>query len=161
MARTGRPPKPTELKIIQGTFRKDRATPGRPMPEVEIPSCPAWLGRQAKMEWKRITPHLKKLGLISQIDRSALAAYCQAYHRWWEAETLIKEHGLTFTTDKGYVQQRPEVGIASSAMKQMRMFLTEFGLTPSSRTRITAAPAAGSEKDDPADASRRFLYGGS
>lgn len=130
------------------------------MPDVEIPSCPAWLGREAKREWKRITPHLKKLGLISQIDRSALAAYCQAYHRWWEAEALIKEHGLTFTTDKGYVQQRPEVGIASSAMKQMRMFLTEFGLTPSSRTRITAAPSDGSEKDDPAEASRRFLYGG-
>lgn len=153
MGRRGPPPKPAELKVIEGTFRPDRVAPYRPRPKVEIPSCPSWLGREAKREWRRITPHLEKLGLITQVDRSALAAYCQAYHRWWEAEKLIAEHGLTFTTPKGYVQQRPEVGIANTALKQMRMFLTEFGLTPASRTKVSAAPEV------PTDTDREFLFG--
>lgn len=39
-------------------------------------------------------------------------------------------------TDKGYQQQTPWVGIANTNQKLMLQAASEFGLTPSSRSRI-------------------------
>lgn len=137
----GRPRKPTYLKVLHGTYRPDRAPKNEPQPEPSTPSCPKWLHPEAKREWRRIVPHLEKLGLLTQVDRAALAAYCQLYARWWEAERAIRQYGMTQTTETGYVAQRPEVGIANTALKQMRAYLSEFGLSPASRSRIDAPTA--------------------
>lgn len=42
-------------------------------------------------EWKRIAEALNRIGLLTQVDRAALAAYCQAYGRWMEAERKLTE----------------------------------------------------------------------
>lgn len=143
MSRRGPPPKPRELKLIQGTHRPDREARGAPRPEVKAPTCPAWLGREGKREWKRIVPELLALGLISELDRAALAGYCQSWHRLHEAERALEHAGaLTYTTASGQVKPRPEVGIASLALSQIRAFAQEFGMSPAARTRVSARPAA-------------------
>ncbi len=38
-------------------------------------------GMSSKAEWKRLAQEMHRLGIISQLDRAALAAYCQAYGR--------------------------------------------------------------------------------
>lgn len=46
---------------------------------------PDWLDADAQVEWDRVVPDLLKLGLISGLDRQALAQYCEAvsdYRRW-------------------------------------------------------------------------------
>ena len=115
-----------------------------------VPECPGHLSVLAREEWARITVELAAIGLLSRLDRAALAAYCQAWGRWVGAEKRIAKRGLTHTTPKGVLMPSPYLGIANRAMKQMKEFLTEFGLTPSSRTRIAmdvkVRPA------DPADA---------
>ena len=58
----------------------------------------------AKAEWKRLARYLHDLGIISELDRSALAAYCQAYGRWVEAERKLKETPALLRTPAGYVQ---------------------------------------------------------
>jgi P27 family predicted phage terminase small subunit len=63
---------------------------------------------------------------------------CQSYARWKEAQEHIDSDGSTFETDKGYQQQTPWVGIANSSQKLMLQAAFEFGLTPSSRSRIDA-----------------------
>ena len=137
MSKTGPRPKPPELKIYEGG-RDNQTIPNNPQPEPSIPSCPNWLGREAKREWKRIKTHLLKLGLLTQIDRSALAAYCQAYDRWYKAErALTKASSLTFKMPSGYIGVRPEVSISQKAMSQMIALCKEFGMTPSSRGQIT------------------------
>lgn len=137
----GRPRKPTRLKLLEGTYRPDRAPRNEPMPAPAVPEPPEDLDPEARAEWDRIVPHLAALGLLSHLDRAALAAYCQLYARWWEAERAIREHGLTQVTESGYVAQRPEVGIANTALTQMRRYLVEFGLTPAARSRIDAPTA--------------------
>lgn len=52
MAR-GRKPKPTHLKLIAGTFRKDRSSKNEPKPELAI-SVPPELSDDAKLEWGRV-----------------------------------------------------------------------------------------------------------
>ena len=135
------------MKLLQGTYRPDRAAANEPTPEVKVPSCPSWLHREAKREWRRIVPELETLGLVTEIDRAALAAYCQAYAEWWEMERAIKEHGRVQYTDSGYVAQRPEVGMRNKALDTMRAFLKEFGLTPSSRTRVSVPEKKGKSKN--------------
>jgi P27 family predicted phage terminase small subunit len=76
------------------------------------------------------------------VDRASLAAYCQAYARWREAEQVITQYGFTVTTDKGNIVQRPEVAIARNMMNTIRAFAAEFGLTPSSRGRISLPEVA-------------------
>ena len=139
----GPPPKPTALKLLAGNPGKRKLNEKEPKPK-SAPKLmpPAWLHKDAKVEWRRIAPKLAKLDLLSEIDRMALAAYCQCYARWKEAEEYLSQNGATFEsyTDEGetkYVGQVPQVAIALNMLKQMKAFLTEFGMTPATRTRIS------------------------
>jgi len=133
----GRPPKPTNLKRLAGNPGKRPLNPSEPTFREDSGYCPRWLPPAAKAEWRRVVPELAAQGLLTIVDRSALEAYCMAYAQWQEAEMILDELGLTFTTPKGYVQQRPEVAIANNAAKRMKTFMVEFGMTPSSRSRIS------------------------
>lgn len=131
-----RPPKPTALKLLEGNPGKRPINRSEPKPASKTPNCPSWLDDVAKAEWKRVIKDLEGAGLITLIDRSALAAYCQAFSRWKHAEDIVKREGLTMATESGYVMQHPAVGIANSALELMRKFMSEFGMTPASRSKI-------------------------
>lgn len=140
------PRKPTKLKILQGTTRKDRMVENEPEPENKIPSPPSHLNKTAVCEWERISVELFRLGLLSEIDRSALAGYCEAYSLWVEAceyknEMAQKDpsnKGLLDTTSNMNVIQAPIVGIINQSRKAMKDFLVEFGMSPASRTRVSS-----------------------
>ena len=87
----GRKPVPTAIKLANGNPGKRPLNPREPKPVTSIPTCPAHLMPTAKAEWKRLARYLHDLGVISELDRAALAAYCQAYGRWVEAERRLKE----------------------------------------------------------------------
>lgn len=155
MGKRGPAPKPTGLKVLNGNPGKRPINESEPQPTkpVEAPKPPSFLSTYAKKEWKRIVPVLMKVNLLTEADYSALAAYCQCYDRWVSAEKAIRAHAkanngkYTFETESGYVQQIPEIGISNQAMKEMRNFAKEFGLTPSSRTNLhIEAPL---EEEDP------------
>ena len=147
----GRPPKPTVTKLLTGTFRKGRQNTREPKPEPGIPSCPDGLDAAAKLEWARITPELHRLGLLTLVDRAALAGYCVLWSRWQAAEAVIQRDGLTFETPNGFLQKRPEVTIARESLALMRNFASEFGLSPSSRSRVQAGPPARTEEEQAFD----------
>lgn len=133
----GRKPTPTALKVISGNPGKRPLNENEPQPEVKIPECPADLGREARQEWDRIAPKLEKLGILTEIDATALACYCQAFERWVKAEAVLKKSGELLKSEKtGGLYQNPYLAVANRAMEQMRQFLTEFGMTPSSRSRV-------------------------
>jgi len=136
MGRRGPPPKPRALEVLQGNPGKRALPKNEPRPQVHCPHRPQWLVGEARKEWERIAPELRRLGLLTTVDRAALAAYCQNYARWVKAEEFLSKNEWTSVTDKGYIQQRPEIGIAHKAMALMKAFCQEFGLTPASRTRI-------------------------
>lgn len=134
----GRRPKPTRIKEIEGNPGKRALNRKEPRPEAIIPPCPEHLDLEARAEWARIAPELMRLRILAHVDRAALAAYCQAWSRWVDAETNLKKFGAVIKTPKGYPIQNPYLGIANTAIELMRKFLTEFGMTPSSRSRIAA-----------------------
>lgn len=136
----GRKPVPTVLKLINGNPGKRQLNRNEPKPVTAIPTCPAHLSPTGKAEWKRLARYLHDLGIISELDRAALAAYCQAYGRWVEAERKLKETPTLLRTPAGYVQPSPWLAISNKNLELMHKFMSELGLSPVSRSRVTARP---------------------
>jgi phage terminase small subunit len=87
----GRKPKPTHLKLVTGNPGKRKLNASEPMPAPALPEPPFHLGEEARTEWKRVAEDLYRLGVLTEIDRVVLAAYCQAYGRWVRAELTLSE----------------------------------------------------------------------
>ncbi len=75
----GRRPIPTSMKLVTGNPGHRPLNAREPKPANSLPTCPAHLSPTAKAEWKRLAGEMHRLGIVSQLDRVALAAYCQAY----------------------------------------------------------------------------------
>ena len=146
----GRKPKPTVLKVLDGNPGKRALSQREPVAPQGVPDPPAWLDDEAKAEWERVLPDLEQMGLLSPADRPALAAYCTAWSRWVEAEQMVKKFGpIVKSPEKGFPMKSPYLTIADQALETMRKLMVEFGLTPSSRSRIRVpgAKQAGDEFD--------------
>ena len=134
----GPKPKPTKMKKLEGV-RTDRINENEPQPGAGKVTCPGFLSKEAKAEWRRIAPELTRLGLLTPLDRAAFAAYCQNYGRWVEVEILLLKKGVIARGSNGQVIASPLLWISTSVMKMMLKFGVEFGLTPSSRSRLVGA----------------------
>lgn len=157
MAQRGRKPKPTVVKMLEGNPGKRSLNTNEPKPERRAPSCPEWLEEEAKIEWARMAKQMEYLGILTEIDMAAFAGYCQAYARWKEAEEFLTQHGTIVKTKSGYWQQVPQVSIAQTYLKIMNKFCEQFGLTPSSRSRIVSDIGKDKENDE----MEMLLLGGS
>ena len=148
----GRKPKPDILKILQGTARKDRMNKKGPKVELRIPKCPSFLYGEGKKEWDRASKILFDLGLLTDLDMAALAGFCSCYHHWVEVEKLITKEGMVISVidSQGRKQLRPSpyLKIADKFMALLKSFLVEFGMSPSSRTRVNVEPPK-SDEDNP------------
>lgn len=137
----GRKNKPTAIKKLEGNIHKERMNEYEPKLDLSIPVPPNHLTAVAKREWRRVSPILFKAGVLSEADRSALAAYCDAYALWVYSSNKLKKRGsMIQTSPNGYEQQSAWVSIRKQALADMHKFLTEFGMTPASRTRINVNP---------------------
>lgn len=151
----GPPRKPTALRLIEGNRAKRPINREEPVFEPDLPAPPVFLCAQAVEEWERVAPRLYRQGLLTAVDRAALAAYCQAYGRWVQAEDALARmakadlltDALMIKTHNGSAVQNPLVGIANTAMRDMMRFAAEFGFTPSARTRLSGH---GGDGTDPA-----------
>ncbi|MBL6425909.1 MAG: phage terminase small subunit P27 family [Maritimibacter sp.] len=101
-----------------------------------LPRCPSHLNDVAYKEWRRLATPLHEAGILTLADRSVLAAYCQAYARWVEAEEKLAETPSLLKTPSGYVQQSPWLAVANKQMELMGRFMAELGLTPAARSRL-------------------------
>lgn len=150
-------PKPAALRLLEGNAGKRSLDLAAGVnPRIEVPSAPRHLGIEARKEWRRITPLLEELGLISGLDRSALALYCQAAGRLAELETAFNgqvarlvDGGADYAdavyqvshavTPSGYAQQSVLVQLIGKHREQLNRYLMHFGLSPAARGRVQAS----------------------
>ena len=177
MGTRGPKPLPANVHLLRGNASKKSAAElaGTIQPEIEIPGCPKHLLPEAKKEWRRIAPELQSLGLISKLDRTALALYCQAYAWlvWHEqllqrdiqlAERKAAEHdaresalaeeaaargetydpkpwaggnGFMLPTPNGAWSYSPHWVARNKHAQEVDKFLASFGMSPSSRGRVS------------------------
>lgn len=150
----GRKPKPTALKLVTGNPGKRALPKNEPVIASSEPTPPGFLCDDAKVEWGRVCSTLSAAGLMTELDRAALAAYCTAYGRWAQAERALNRMAakdelnaaLLIKTSNGNAIQNPLVGIANKAMSDLVRYCTEFGMTPSARSRVNAEPKNGEKE---------------
>lgn len=172
MGLRGPAPKPNVVKMLMGNPGK------RPLnldegiiPDTEIPGAPEWLNKDARLEWRRIGPELERLGLISKIDRSALALYCQTWGQLCQAErsfsSLQRRAGIkaralrddeddammepfVHRTSEDVVKESGLFGVIFKLRESVNKYLGAFGLSPSSRSRFAGMEMPkGKQSDKP------------
>lgn len=143
-------------------------------PEVGLPPMPQHLSPEARKEWRRITPLLLELNLLTRIDRSAIERYCRLYGRWQQVEHALtadqqrlRDEGrdvteaLTQKTPTGFVRESMLSRRAGDLARQVEMAEQCFGMNPSARARVVASRndaqyrLPGLADDDDGDAAAR------
>ena len=135
--RSGRPRKPTRLHLIEGTYRKDRSSPNEPQPELIIPKYSRGLSEAAKVYWDEVGNELYLMRILTRADKYLLRLLCDSLVNYDEDVKSLKKHqkiGSQTLTIKLYSK------LVRESWNQIMIALREFGLTPSSRTRISAIP---------------------
>ena len=135
----GRKPLPSNVVKLRGNPGKRALNDREPRPAAAVPACPSCLSDEAKKEWRRLAGELARLGLLTRIDRSQLAAYCQAHALWLEAVQALGRYGTMVKSPNGFPMQSPYVAVLNKQVDIMTRIAAEFGMTPSSRTRIRTA----------------------
>lgn len=133
-------PKPTILKKLSGTLRKDRTNDNEPQPEPLGKEIPKHLSKEAREYWRESFALLTKVRILTETDADSLALYCESKARWVHAKQKLEEDGLVIIAQSGFPVQNPYLQIANKCHEQMLKLLTEFGMTPSSRTKVNATP---------------------
>jgi P27 family predicted phage terminase small subunit len=142
----GRPRKPTEVKIAQGTNRPDRDMSIK-MNE-GIPDPPGYLSPQALIHWDRMVAACRKVRTLTEADGDALAMLCLAFEEYRTADIIVRDEGeicrvkhvsKAGEVSEGGAYQHPAVGIRTNAWKKIVKMLREFGLTPSARAGMKMA----------------------
>ena len=143
MAKTGRPPKPTALHVLNGNPSKKKnlgENEPKPAPIIKIPPPPEWLNEHGANMWERLAPILERLGLLTEADIETFSAACSSWGVYRECQDFVNDEGLThkYKNKGGAINEveRPQVKIGNKALDQYRAFCSEFGLSPASRTRI-------------------------
>jgi P27 family predicted phage terminase small subunit len=142
----GRKPTPTDLKVLRGN-------PGhRPLnvDEPQLPAVPADVfdtpplelagDAAACDEWIRLAPMLRAARQVTDAERGSLIALVQQWSRYLEANTKAAAAGMVIKSPSGYPMPNPYLAIANRALAHCMKLWAELGLTPSSRSRVTATP---------------------
>jgi len=140
MAKPGPKPKQPHLRIANGKGNGTdsggrKVDQNTPKPKPIAPHYPIWLTDAAKDEWKKLAPELEKLGILSSIDGPVFAVFCQAISNFRAATLEIKREGIMLTGARK--RKHPALQIQRDAAGIIRQYAAEFGLTPSSRTRLS------------------------
>jgi P27 family predicted phage terminase small subunit len=141
----GRPPKPTRLKVMAGTDQPCRVLKNEMTVATlaQVPEPPMPLSDRAKIEWEIIAAELLAKKMLHLVDLSLVAAYANEIALYIEAENTLRTGGRIdeFYNEDGLLSRRqakPEQKIAKDALAAALKLATQFGLTPSARTRISA-----------------------
>lgn len=117
-------------------------------------------GTLAATVWQRLIPILQETGVVKQADKATVECLCSAIQLYREAFENVQKNGIqreVWTTpilptgetlDKEFTryQKNPAVTTMDSAMKQIKTFSSDLGLTPASRASLMAS--VDSQDDD-------------
>lgn len=147
----GRKPKPTHLKVVRGNPGRRALPENEPMPKRKRPDKPKGLGPYASKLWDKVSEEAFDMGVLTSADGAALRMMCEVWERFYQANDAINRNGGMFYSSesvheaggkivvKELIKTHPAVRIAADASKELRGWMAEFGLTPSSRSRIEKA----------------------
>ncbi len=137
MGLRGPAPEPTPILAAKGSWlAKTRI--GEVEYQKGIPTCPTWLGKEAKAEWKRQVKQLESAGVLQVVDRAALAVYCQAWGEFVQAVEQIRKRTQGEDGELHLDSCFRLVKIKNEASDRVLRMAGQFGFTPAARVRVKA-----------------------
>lgn len=136
MARMGRKPKPTALKVLQGNPGKRPLSANEPAADGKV-ARPYGLKTafpSVAKRWDDLAPVLAVAGLLTPADAPAFLLMLHHLEIAFEALEMVKRDGLTRLDEAKVERKHPALQIFRDNSAQARQFITEFGMTPSSRS---------------------------
>lgn len=140
MGRRGPAPKPSNLRLIEGTDKRGRS--GKKLdlskepvaPDGEI-APPYDMDDDVRDIWDQTVADLETMGIASPADANVLAAYCEAVATHRTASRLLRQSSILVKGDRTLVINKALL-VQERAAAQLLRLAQEFGLTPSARTRV-------------------------
>jgi P27 family predicted phage terminase small subunit len=138
------------LKELRGRPSHHAINRFEPEPQIpgDLPEPPDFLNQPALDEWWRLVEELRRLKMLTMFDLTTLAAYCQSWGRWVDAERKIAsiravnhDASLMVKGPQGNLVPNPLIKVARLAAQDMVKYAAEFGFTPAARSRIVAPGA--------------------
>jgi len=144
-------PVPTALRKLRGNPGKRRLNRMEPKPALGCP-YPTWLHALGdptlRQIWTELSGLLSRIKVLTEADGEALAQLTHKIALYRTAAAALTA-GCSYTTitETGATMQRqkPEYTIVSDLGKQIRGLLSDFGMNPSARSKVSVA--TGSTRD--------------
>lgn len=135
--KVGRKSKPTALKLLQGNPGKRPLNPDEPKPEVvETLDCPAFFDDARRKVWSDICKILADVKMLAISD-------CFPLERYVDSLVLWRELAAQLQIVSDFTERKPLLLHYRQLSQILLRIETEFGLTPSSRSGLTAASKTG------------------
>jgi P27 family predicted phage terminase small subunit len=156
----GRNKKTVAQRKAEGNRGRRKISAREPKVPEGDPKPPARLSARARHHWKRLLPLLRTMGVLKVTVGDALAGYCTALVQWELAQAAIQKFGIhpaqvDEETGAALLKMNPAVRVQSDALRHIRAFQVEFGLTPASISRITLPKSPDDSAQDPLENIRR------
>ncbi|MFD2681206.1 phage terminase small subunit P27 family [Bacillus seohaeanensis] len=163
----GRNPKPLQLHLLDGN--KNRLTKKEIQQREELEQQitfksdnikpPTWLSKLAKTQFRKVVKEFEGNDLLKNVDIHSIALFCDAYADYIKCSELIKEQGLMMehTNKAGETNSVPHPLLTKKKQlfEQMQKFMSEFGLSPVARARLTIP----NDKDDTPKSREEEMFG--
>jgi P27 family predicted phage terminase small subunit len=119
-----------------------------------VPGAASVVVGYAVEEWRRVAPSLWRMGLLSECDIGALCAYCTSFAMMRTVNEVLDQmskndqgalRGLMVKAPGGSMVN-PLLWLAKNSARDAVRFGAEFGLSPASRSSISAGEEPRSRK---------------
>jgi P27 family predicted phage terminase small subunit len=146
---SGRRPKPTHLKLLEGNPGGRPINKNEPEPTPGIPKMPKWLAEfpAAVKEWEREAEILDGMGVLTVAEAGVLAQRCYLSSEIQQLAIEIKKEGrVAYTSRMDSLGNEVMDAKANPKAIQIKNLITEYrqigsllGLDPASRTKLSVS----------------------
>lgn len=148
----GPKPKSLQLKILSGTKKPKAANSQAPQSPLASLKPPTGLTRREKFHWNLLAGELRDAGLLTRLDAPVFLMLVRNLALIDEATAALRRDGLTQRTKLGNRSTSPWIRIRQNAERSVLRIAGDFGLSPSSRSRLRLeAPDPGIKRPAPED----------
>jgi P27 family predicted phage terminase small subunit len=90
--------------------------------------------------WRDVASFLNANRVMTVADINQLVIYCSTWADWVRDEEEVKRAGRVVCTERGGMQKHPLIAVIAQNKLLLNQMSKEFGMTPASRAKVSAAP---------------------
>ncbi|MES2030856.1 MAG: phage terminase small subunit P27 family [Pseudomonadota bacterium] len=126
--------------MVAGTAQPCRTNDAAPVAPERLPVAPGWLTVRGAEIFDQLVALLDEMGIASCADTQVVTLCASRIEEVEITTALIEDNGRTYETvsDTGSMfRSRPEVAQRNEAMRHTQSLLSELGLTPAARSKVS------------------------